>query len=996
MEINGLTCHLPTLGDIQAPMPYVLLTKKEYISFNNYNIQQFNFHGSVVSSVPLSLNTLENKIINLCVHLQNGRAFFDDVEQIIKIYEETDHALLNDVSLLLLKSCGKFLPNVDVKTRQKLTKRVWNLIQNKDCQLTLEHYNALLAAYAQNSEVINPVEFLDNMRLQPDESVYCSLLNAISNIEDHASVSNIISKMKKDIRSWSKETFDAVIEIRAMQCNMKEANKVITQMQSLGIMPSPETYLCLAYGFAKMGDLKNIVQIFEKNQPSVENVMKVIRIVSLYGYGKHISSILKFLPMPLKEDELTMINNTIIDLTYSGQRSEALKIITDLPKDIEIIDACIEYVKCFVDKEIQLNTSDQDILQVVRELMGSKYSSQIINKATKVALHHGKEALTLLFFEDMKKNGIPIRSHYYWPLLVQAHNCLDQKKLHSLISHMISLNVEIDNDTFIDYIFPFLDVTDPVATTKTLINTGIDYPIAIVNMAAFLLHNDRLKDVISLCSAFKIKLDFRESCLRSSLLERYKSNKSNLTFVSLMLQIPYKQHPPFVYILDALLNEASHSEELEEFIEFLEILKKHDVKISKADIEVIKQRVNKMNTTKNESIQTLLNDMSNEDINANLESNLTTLTPESVLSPYPHPKKMDFNELQNHIVELKHKKMGVRGSTKKLLFEYCMKLNLEAAEAIKQDIISNNFEWTAGMSAALFSLYVKKNMLDKAEIELNEIQKHHSYFLIDNYKLLSYVRCLVENNRLEDAFNAINNIKNINWKVNVNNKCFQLLTVIAESKFHDKTEKMLETLVKNNYCKIENILLIPLVQRHVLNNDIKSATDAFVHCVQKYKETPLKQKLTNMLISAIDSSVPGATEMLKTVMKCISNIHGEEVAVVHLITALVETEQVSKLQKVFQTQHVEMKLLTHHLQALYSSTDKVNRLFTLFEAIKNMEKISKRPLCDLILSIYEKNNNYEGATAFLRKMEESNIIPSEYFKRIFCNLVATNKQVMQH
>ncbi|XP_035730779.1 leucine-rich PPR motif-containing protein, mitochondrial-like [Vespa mandarinia] len=958
--------------------------KNDSIDFEKYKGQHLDFHNSTISncSPSLTFNTLENKVLNFCINLRNGRVYLNDLEEIIQIYEKTNNLLLDNIDLILLKCCGKLLSSVDLLTRRKLTNKVWNLLERKGCEITLKHYNVLLEVYAQNLELINPHKFLDNMTLEPDQRIYCSLLNVISNTDDSELTVNMIKKMKEVINHrWSKETFDMIVKANAMQGNIEEAYKVIEEMKFHEIVPSIETYVYLAYGYARTGVISKIIDIFQEYHPSVTNIIDVIKILNRYGYEEHVERILKFLPVSLKLNDLSLITNAIIELIYAGQRKNALKIIINLPTESTVTNICVEYVRHFVNEGIQLNKSDEDILKMIHEITDHKYSPFVINEATEVVLSKGRISLALSLFEEMRKNDIPVRSHYYWPLLIEAHERrADRNKFYSLISHMISLNVEISKDTLIDYLLPFVNpnFVDPIEMTKTLIDIEINYMTVIESVSAFLLRENKLKDLVLLQSKFNAKINFCDTCLEKSLIQGYEKATDKLAFTSLMLKILYSMKPPYLYILNGLLNDAAEFKKLHRLIEFLRILKKYKVTLPMAEIDVMKKRIVDINLSDADewkTIEDLLKDMNDKQIDMSMKGDSSDL----ILSLNPHPSKMDTEGLRNHIIELKSKNMNTRGTIKRLLERYCKYNDLKGAEAIKEEIISNNIDWTPGMRAMLFDLYVKNNLLDKAEAELNEIRSNYSHFMLDNNKILSYAICLVKNNRLDDAFNVINDIKNINALMNVTGKCLQLLSAIMNDERHGDAEKMLITLVKNNYCKLENSLLNPLVKGHIERNDIESAVDTFLRCANKYKQTPAKQILLGILVRHMDdSSIPDVKNKLKKVLNSIRDVHGEPVAVVKLILALVEFGEIEQLRKIFQMRNVRMKLLINDIRN-YDNDSKLNISLTIFEVIKYTKNINVNLLCDYILSIYDQINDCKGADRLLREMEKASIRPTEKY-----------------
>lgn len=77
------------------------------------------------TTVPqTSIEDIDHKLISLCDDVKRGQVSADNLKEVIKLCDETDYQLQQDIGVLLLKCCGNLLSNLGTTERQYLTEKV--------------------------------------------------------------------------------------------------------------------------------------------------------------------------------------------------------------------------------------------------------------------------------------------------------------------------------------------------------------------------------------------------------------------------------------------------------------------------------------------------------------------------------------------------------------------------------------------------------------------------------------------------------------------------------------------------------------------------------------------------------------------------------------------------------------------------------------------------------------------------------------------------------
>uniref|UniRef100_A0A8C5ZQN9 Leucine rich pentatricopeptide repeat containing n=1 Tax=Marmota marmota marmota TaxID=9994 RepID=A0A8C5ZQN9_MARMA len=167
-------------------------------------------------------------------------------------------------ALLLLRSCGSLLPELNLSERTEFAHRIWDKLQTLGTVYDVSHYNALLKVYLQNEYKFSPTDFLAKMEeanIQPNRVTYQRLIAAYCNVGDIEGASKILGFMKTKDLPVTEAVFSALVTGHARAGDMENAENILTVMKDAGIEPGPDTFLALLNAYAEKGDIDHVKQV---------------------------------------------------------------------------------------------------------------------------------------------------------------------------------------------------------------------------------------------------------------------------------------------------------------------------------------------------------------------------------------------------------------------------------------------------------------------------------------------------------------------------------------------------------------------------------------------------------------------------------------------------------------------------------------------------------------------------------------------------------------
>lgn len=183
-----------------------------------------------------------------------------------------------------------------------------------------------------------------------------------------------------------------------------------------------------------------------------------------------------------------------------------------------------------------------------------------------------------------------------------------------------------------------------------------------------------------------------------------------------------------------------------------------------------------------------------------------------------HPRDMNLEQLECHLIELRNKKMETRGVLRKLIQMTCRNGNIQRVNELMKEFNDSNYKVTVGMKAGLLDLYLKSNDLNSAYTAYQEICRDSPLFVIDEFKVLNLLNLMVKNNKFNEAVDLLKSdlkTRDVIGKKGIEKNCWNLLNSLALTGNYEHTKIMFDLLTKYGLCEINNVILGPLVKVHL-------------------------------------------------------------------------------------------------------------------------------------------------------------------------------------
>ncbi|XP_076245320.1 leucine-rich PPR motif-containing protein, mitochondrial-like [Calliopsis andreniformis] len=960
--------------------PYNLFTRNYTVLTCDVRkkIHLWNIRNLSNSTQISDAETFQQNIIMLQKSIMYQYVKLKNFLQIVTYLENTNCELTPNLGKSLLNCCGKIMFDASFKTKETLANHVWELLEKKQCKLTLDHYHALLQAYIDNESQISPIKFLETMTIKPQYDTYRLLLKVVANTGDFQTIETCMAKMRKEEIPLTEEIYSSLIYAYATTGNITKIREILNNMENENIPPSYKSKSQLIFAFAKNNNFEGLMTLLRSITIDISDIMKLVKFLSLLKHETQISSVLRFVK-PLEKVE-TDVLSTIVQLVRLGFPLDAYTIVTEIPISIKYKSLRNTFAFVLLKEMVRSNTDPKVLFNIANNFVMKQNMVEVWKKIVQFALEADNQMLAFMIFEEMKAKGITIQSYYYWPLLLHASTSVDENNIYEVIKHMMAVDVTIDSNTFLNYIFPYINTNNPINTVNKMKFNGIAPIYVIEPFMNFLLRKGRVSEGLKICKVFKKKVDCQG--ILNLLIMHYKISKDISHCEELIFKLSYNGRGFAGTFLRMFVDRIDINEcDIKNLITFLITMKQHKALMSETDVIYVQEGI--FDKVQNEQqrkyiSQLLLNVTTNIDIdNCNVETSV-------------HPEYMNEKQLNAHLYELQISQKNTRGVLRKLLLATIKKNDVEQVNELVAEINYNNFEWSPSMKATLFNFYTKNKKLDKAMVEFKEIQSSFPTFEIDNFKILEFVILLVQNDKIEEAFDIIQKCTNVNHKPNAVASCVLLLSLLANSSHFIYTEKMVNLLIEKGYCTYSTNILNWLVFVPIRTDNIVSAVNVFKDCVIKYKIAPERQELLTQLVKCSIKSPQAYDQLLQEVYSLIVACLGKSVAVTNLAISLAQCHKIEQLQTLFKNENISTEHLLQEIKQL-NEDEIVKTALTILEVGGKILQIDLEPLCNLVLTICYKRSYHEQATMLNETMQKIGVTPSTDFQKTFTALISEHK-----
>ncbi|NWH36666.1 LPPRC protein, partial [Chloropsis hardwickii] len=904
---------------------------------------------------------------------------------LLKIFQEISKTGCpgSNHTLLLLQSCGAVLPEVLSPERTELAHMIWDKMKELGAVYDTSHYNALLKVYLQNEHKFSPTEFLARMEeagVQPNRVTYQRLIAAYCNEGDIEGASKILGFMKSKDLPITEAVFSSLVKGHARSGDMKSAENILSVMRVAGVEPGPDTYLSLLNVYAEKGDIDSIKKTLEQVEKTEgylmdRILMQVIFSLAKAGYPQHIEDIrgrIRFereLIPDVMNLCLTLVTHGFEDISFS-----ILKSLSHLSR--EDVDQGSFFLQHCVNRDLPVDK----LKQFCDELKEAKMHSAPLPFVLRCALETNKSALAIVVMKMMKEEGLPLRPHYCWPLLVAYQKENNLKGIFEVLKMMHKLGVDLDAETYTDYVFKnFADTKTARAQLKEngCLFESVGLYLAELRTEAL---QGRLDKVLSIreyfsCCLIQFQILFVLACffwlqctiiLSHQITELlYKDERYCLTPPGPTEAVGY-----FLYHLIDSMSDSEVQAKEERLRQYFHQLKKMNIVIPTSHYSGICRLLD------SSQVPELIKD-------ARLLCHKKSLSTDNI----PESAKSDVSALEEKLEKRKAENQPITDVLKQLIHALCEEENMQKALEVKAKYEP---DMVVGGYAALINLCCRHDNVEEAMNLKEKVFSKNSPVALDGGKYVALIEVLEKHGRLEDAINILTEMKEKDVPISGRTVAsFLRILNAAAMRGEVETVNRLHDTIANLGLVQTAALHAPLITVHLENDDMPAALEALISCYKKYGKI---LQLHNIYCKLVEK---GDADLLQKVSDFISREYGDMMALYDLFFAFLQTGKYKEAKKVIETPGLRAHSGRLEWFAKKCILNKqMETLEHLVELTRNLFECDRDEMYYHLLKLCESNKDWGKAEAIWTKIQEENIVPREKTLILLADIFEKNGQVV--
>ncbi|XP_012379649.2 leucine-rich PPR motif-containing protein, mitochondrial [Dasypus novemcinctus] len=954
----------PVAGVSQARLYATVAEKKDH-----FQEELTSAHGRNATQFDWDLMRVDNSV------RRTGRITKTLLQ---KVFDSTCNAGNpgSNQALLLLRSCGSLLPELKFSERTEFAHRIWDKLQKLGTVYDISHYNALLKVYLQNEYKFSPTDFLAKMEeanIQPNRVTYQRLIAAYCNMGDIEGASKILGFMKNKDLPITEAVFSALVTGHARAGDMENAENILTVMKEARIEPGPDTYLALLNAYAEKGDIDHVKQTLEKVEKSDlyltdRDLLQIIISFSKAGYPQYTSDILE--KVTYQRRYFPDLMNLILLLITEKLEDTAFQILLAYPVSRE--DNLRNFGSFFLRHCVTMNTPAEKLKDYCKKLKEAQMHTTPLQFTLCCALQNNKTDLAKALMKALKEEGFPVRTHYFWPLLVGHQKEKNVQGIIEVLKGMQEMGVNPDKETYVSYVFPSFDSVKSARAVLqengclTETNTFLQAELRSETV------NGNLDYILSFLESNTLPLQF--SSLRGSLISGFKRSM-NINLWSKITELLYKdgrycQEPPgpketvgyFLYNLIGSMSASEVQAKEKCLRQYFHQLKDMNVKISQNIYKGIRNLLDSYH------VPELI-----KDVNILLEDSQKTLQQKS-------------SDLEAKLNKLKAENQPIRDVLKQLIVALCSEENMEKALELKAKYES---DMVVSGYAALIKLCCRHGNAEDAWNLKQELDRLDSSAVLDTSKYVDLVKVLGRHGKLQDAVNILKEMKekDVLIKDSTVSSFFHILNGAALRGEVETVKQLHEAILTLGLAKPSTNLSSPLVTLYLEKDDLPAALEVTLDCHEKYKVLP---RIHDVLCRLIEK---GKTELIQKAIDFVSQEQGEMSMLYDLFFAFLQTGNYKEAKKIIETPGIRAR--PTRLQWFCDKCISSNQVETLEKLVELTQKLFE---CDRdqmyynLLKLYKMNGDWQSADAVWNKMQEENIIPREKTLRLLAEILKNSNQ----
>uniref|UniRef100_A0A7N8X812 Leucine rich pentatricopeptide repeat containing n=1 Tax=Mastacembelus armatus TaxID=205130 RepID=A0A7N8X812_9TELE len=865
-------------------------------------------------------------------------------------------------ALLLLRSCGSLLPEVPLEERTELAHRVWQKLQELGAHHDVSHYNALLKVYLQNEFKFSPTDFLAKMEaanVQPNRVTYQRLIAAYCQNGDIEGASTILGFMKSKDLPITEVVFSSLVTGHARAGDIESAKNILSVMQGAGIEPGPDTYVALLKAYAEKGDfdsLKKTLEAAESADCSLmdRDLMQVIFALAKTGHQQHVPEIIQRLRH--ESGYIPDAMNLCLSLITQGQEDIAFEVLKNFPvlQSDGLNGDSPSLGNFFLRHCANMETAVEKICSYCQQLQELNLHTAPLSFTLSCALGANKTAMSLELMKIMKEQDLPIRPHYFWPLLTQHVKENNTAGVTELVKGMHQLGVSPDVETLSNYILPVFSISK---REKGEAVTASRHTFTHTSALKQPLSAEKKKHKLTLQRLQKNSINAQMDAVTDTVANGIYSESTAHDMCV------FFSHPEvtsyFLYNLIDSMSEGEVQAQEDKLRKYFNRLKTQNITISVNICRGIRNLLESHHVPELIKVQTL---------------------PTSVLL------LLQLHFPSNKLAELKAENKPLDSVLKHTIQSLCAEENLQHALELKQQYEE---EMTAGGYATLISLCCRLDNVEEALNLKREMSRKDSSVALDASKYITLIKALSKHGRVEEAVDILKEMKEKEVVISDSHvtMLFHTLNSLVAEGSATTIQKLQDTIFTLGLAKPSANLCSPLVTVHLESKDLSGALEAAIECQKRYKHLP---RLHDIIVGLVEK---GDTEQLQKAMDFVSQERGEMTMLYNLFFAFLQTGRYREARKIIETPGLRAR--PGRLQWFAEKCISANQMEALEQMVDMTAKLfecDRDEMYNYVLRLCKETNDWQKAETMWTKMQEENVIPRERTLRMLAEILKNNGQ----
>uniref|UniRef100_S4RAY7 Leucine-rich pentatricopeptide repeat containing n=1 Tax=Petromyzon marinus TaxID=7757 RepID=S4RAY7_PETMA len=884
-------------------------------------------------------------------------------------------------ALLLIRSCGTLLPEELPEKRTELLHNFWNKLKELGTVFDVSHYNALIKVYLQNEHKFSPTDFLEKMEKEgvtPNRVTYQRLIAAYCNEGDIDGASKILGFMKNKDIPITEQVFNSLVTGHAKAGDMDNSMKILSVMRDAGIEPTSETYLALLIAYAERGDIKSITEHFitmEKNNKSLvdRDIMQIIFSLAKAGFPDQVQAVVGHMRhqpgfIPGEADAM----NLCLNLVTHGLEDTAFQVLLSFPPLRINQDSFIG--KFFLRHCVTLDRPVEKLVKFCDTLQEKQMHTSALMFTLRCALEANKKDMAVQLMKHASKTGLPVRPHFFWPLLTHEQKLKNQQGVLDVLKAMRDMGVEPNQETFTSYVIPvFSSYAEARAKFQEIGLNQEETAVAEIRHMAFSGNLDQIYDYVSTPTFPPTDMN----TFRGSLTMAFRKN------VNISI---YKRITELLFTDSRFKGSFSLQESLSFFLSnLLESMSAEDIRRKETHLRTYFQKLKSMNLKIQMKgfygLKNLLDSRSAPGLTKDVYLLVEHASAMSDHNPY-----LKCGETEEKLKHLKEEALPLEETLRNVIRNLCSQQNLERALEVKSEYSANMV--VAGYATLLKHCCEHGNVTEAWNIK-KELDRFDPNAVLGVSKYILLLKLLATHGMVQEAQEVLKELSAKKLQMNElrGQNFVQLLQDVAATGNAEAVRQLLDSIVTLGLSKPGNLLCNPLLTPYFEKEDLSGALDAGMACANNYQVFPQKLELLKSLVEK------GEMDLLQKALAFISKMAGELNMLYDIFFTFLETGKHAEALKIIETPGMKARprrLKWFAERCIFNDKGKI--LEQLLDQTKSLFECDRDEMYFYMLQYCKLHSDVDMATATWTKMQEENLIPRERTLSLLADILQSNGQ----